>query len=254
MVTMVRARARAVASKARARPSVTLLSDFSSISGVTPEMASVMPSTVPRKPRIGMAQVMKRMQRVAAFQGQGVVVGQGAELVVELGGRAAAAEEIEDVRHAPAEERSSAARPQVVRPAGRTQRRRLGDRDGLAVPGRQQLAPAGGPFAAGRRAAWPPGPRRRSRTSPPRRFRPGARCTAAGRKPAEARTNQGQHADGQRHAQEKRGHRGGATAPAGRSALCGAMRDTLEMDEPYTNIDFKKWRTIAFSGRRSRAV
>ena len=44
------------------RPSVTSLRLCSSFSGVTPEIDWVMPSTVPRKPRIGIAQVMKRVR------------------------------------------------------------------------------------------------------------------------------------------------------------------------------------------------
>ena len=55
-----------------------------------------MPSTVPRKPRIGIAQVMNRVRRVAAFQGDRVVVGQGAHLVVEFRGGASLAKEFED--------------------------------------------------------------------------------------------------------------------------------------------------------------
>src|SRR2546423_1012726 len=59
IVSMVSARARAVVSNASARPSVTLLRSFSRRSGVTPAIALVMPSTVPRKPRIGTARVLQ---------------------------------------------------------------------------------------------------------------------------------------------------------------------------------------------------
>ena len=55
---MVNARARAVASNDKAKPSVTVLMDFSSISGVTPEIAPVIPRTVPKNPRMGIAQVI----------------------------------------------------------------------------------------------------------------------------------------------------------------------------------------------------
>ena len=59
---MVNARARAVASNDNAKPSVTVLIDFSSISGVTPEMAPVIPKTVPKKPKMGIAQVINRVK------------------------------------------------------------------------------------------------------------------------------------------------------------------------------------------------
>ena len=59
--TMVSAKANAVESNARAKPSVTVLSDSSSTSGVTPAIAPVIPKTVPKNPKIGIAQVMKRV-------------------------------------------------------------------------------------------------------------------------------------------------------------------------------------------------
>ena len=59
--TMVKLRARAVALKAVDRAEVTAVSpSASSDFGSTWEMAPVMPTTVPRKPRMGMAQVMNR--------------------------------------------------------------------------------------------------------------------------------------------------------------------------------------------------
>ena len=58
---MVSASATAVASKASAKPSVTVESDASSFSGVTPDMAPVIPKTVPKNPKIGIAHVMNRV-------------------------------------------------------------------------------------------------------------------------------------------------------------------------------------------------
>ena len=52
--------AKAVVSKATARPPVTSRSDVSSCSGVTLTMAMVIPMTVPRKPRMGTAHVIVR--------------------------------------------------------------------------------------------------------------------------------------------------------------------------------------------------
>jgi hypothetical protein len=58
--TITSASAKAVVSNATPRPAITSGIDCSRASGVRFAIATVMPTTVPKKPRIGIAQMMIR--------------------------------------------------------------------------------------------------------------------------------------------------------------------------------------------------
>ena len=87
-------------SKATPRPLVTSESDCSSVSGLRWVMAIVMPMTVPNRPRIGIAQIMIRIERVVGVHSHRILFFQIAEMLFDRVGRVLAADHFQRLAEA----------------------------------------------------------------------------------------------------------------------------------------------------------